>query len=646
MSQDRPARLTTLIKAARELGLSRLALYGLYQFGLRSGHYRRVTPCQPSSYTSGRFSPLFHLLTRDGLANLMGLDTEAALTEAGRICEGEYRPFGGDWGSLEFPAGGDSLPHWTEYALGRVKSAREDVKWVWEPARFGWVFPLCRAFQLTGQERFVQCFWQNFAQFDASNPPNRGENWESGQEVSVRLMALAFALQVFAPAQTSTQARQERICQSIAEHAERILPTLPYGRAQHNNHLLVEAAGLYTAGCLLPEHPQAATWKATGWKWFQNGAQTQIAANGSYVQHSTNYHRVMLTTALWMQTVATARGEAFPTETLQKLAAATRWLAEVLDENSGRVPNLGSNDGALLFPLCGGEFGDFRPIAQACALAFEGQACLAAGTWDELSLWLSGARPTADMAVIPSPSAHYKLVGQNSHASLRAMRYTSRPAHADQMQVDLWWHGENLLLDAGSYLYNGAVPWENSLASASVHNSPMLDDSEPMTRAGKFLWLDWDQAHVLAYEPDLGQVKASHNGYRHMGVEHQRELRHLGNDHWLITDALLSPHPEEERIHLIRLQWLVPDLPWQMEGQTLLLSHPDGKICIRMNASEVPQHVQVIRAGQVILGLSEALPTLGWYSPTYACKVPALALRFTWQSRLPFQIQTAIEPAE
>ena len=55
---------------------------------------------------------------------------------------------------------------------------------------------------------------------------------------------------------------------SIADHADRIPPTLSYSRAQNNNHLVSEAVGLYTAGALLQQHPRSHKWKRIGLKYF------------------------------------------------------------------------------------------------------------------------------------------------------------------------------------------------------------------------------------------------------------------------------------------------------------------------------------------------------------------------------------------
>ena len=123
---------------------------------------------------------------------------------------------------------------------------------------------------------------------------------------------------------------------AVADHAARIPPTLVYARAQNNNHLLSEAAGLYTAGLALPDHPQAAHWRELGWKWLNHAFQRQIAADGTYTQHSTNYHRLMLQAALWVHALP-APGPSLAQRTLQaSWLPRPRWLHALLDPHQRR----------------------------------------------------------------------------------------------------------------------------------------------------------------------------------------------------------------------------------------------------------------------------------------------------------------------
>jgi hypothetical protein len=672
----RSSRLRLLFSALRELGPRQLGYFALYRFGLRSGHYRRLTPSPELDSASQQIlapARLFGPPDRMRLKEVIGRDGPAKLIGAAEeVVTGEVRLFGGKPVRLELRPPGPLL-HWTEYGpeyeRGAASAARRfapgDVKLVWEPARMGWIFPLSRAYTLSGDERYAAAFWGYLEQFLEANPPYLGLNWVSAQEAALRVLAMTLGWQVFADSAHSTPKRAALLARAIGFHADRIPPTLVYALAQNNNHLLSEAAGLYTAGLALPEHPSAGRWRKTGWDQFHQGLRLQIAADGAYVQHSSNYHRLMLQLALWMRMLGLLRGEPFPEVSRRRLAAATRWLLALLDRESGSVPNLGPNDGAYILPLTGLEFEDHRPALQAAAMAFLGERPLADGPWDEMALWLAGRsgtqaiRHSGDQEIgdqrLATPHT-LRSSGGESWAYLRAAHFDGRPGHADQLHVDLWWGGLNVAQDAGTYLYNAPPPWDNALAGSEVHNTVTLDGNDQMRRAGRFLYLDWAQAHSIKVEGDPEQacqrITAEHDGYRRIGVTHRRTVTAFRRDRWLVEDALLSSRAESAASgdHEACLSWLLPDWPWEVEEKNSLavirLSSPRGPLTLSLlanRASEQPEHaasLQVIRGGELVYGVGEPKSTWGWVSIHYGEKIPALALRLAICGVLPLYFRS------
>jgi hypothetical protein len=518
----------------------------------------------------------------------------------------------------------------------------EDIKFVWEPARLGWVYPLGRAYLLTGNETYSETFWQCLEQFLECNPPNQGPNWASAQEAALRILALVFASQAFSGSEQYTGERVRLLRAAIAEHAQRIPVTLAYARAQNNNHWISEAVGLYTAGVMLGEHPQAARWRRMGWAELHYALQNQIDETGEYVQHSTNYHRFIIQAALWAQAVARPAGDAFPARTLQRLAAATRWLSSHYDPLSGRAANLGHNDGAYILPLAAGGFGDYRPSLQAAAIAYLERPLLPPGPWDEFSRWMGLPIIQQPLSLTRLGAMPNRLGDARSWASLRAVHFHHRPAHADQLHVDLWWQGINVALDAGTYAYNASPPWDNSLMSTLVHNTIGIDGQDQMQRAGRFLWLHWAQARLI--DSGANQVTAEHDGYAHLGVLHRRSLARLDTFRWRINDVLLPVDPAQPTTHTARLHWLLPDWPWTLEDFAITLRSPAGRVTVTMALAEQGGisacTLQLVRCGKALFGLPETQPILGWYAPCYGQKLPALSFSLTTRSQLPLHLST------
>ena len=434
-------KLSLAAKALRELGFQQVALNSLYKIGLKTGYFRLAEGRSPAeAHPPLALAPILTLPNRQQLLDALGAEGLAALlAEADEIVGGRYRQFGGDPVEIQLEPPGP-LRHWSEHesgAAGRHPHSPQDIKYTWEPARFGWAFVLGRAYFLSTNEAYAGAFWRYFEIFERANPAFLGPNWMSGQEVGLRLMAFAWAGQVFAGSEHSSPQRLADLAASTARHASRIPASLLYARSQNNNHLLTEAAGLFTASLALPGHPQAARWGALGQKWLAWCFENQIDQHGEYVQHSSNYHRLMLQTALWIKALELKANPPRPlTAGPAGLALATHWLLSMLDPLSGGVPNLGANDGALVFPLAACPFDDFRPVASAAGRAFL-QVTLPPGRWDEMALWYGLPRSETLTELASYPGDH--LYAPNSWAMLRAVKYTSRPSHPDQLHLDLWW---------------------------------------------------------------------------------------------------------------------------------------------------------------------------------------------------------------
>jgi hypothetical protein len=618
------------LKALRDLGPTQAGLFALYKLGLKTGWFARQ---QPAPAQPAEFAFDLPLPDPDEIKKTIGAGgLKTLLAEADEIASGKFRQFGGSPVEIRLNPG-QPLRHWaayeTDHALLRsLNLPHNDIKFLWEPARFGWAFTLGRAWHLTGDEKYATCFWQNFEQFQAANPPFLGPNWMSGQEAALRLIAFAWAGVVFRQSAQSTPQRLADLAVSVARHAERIPPTLLYGRAQNNNHLLTEAAGLYTASLVLPAHPQAVQWQRSGWTWLNWCFAHQIDVYGEYTQHSSNYHRLMLQIALWVSLLARSCGRNFSRAALENLALATHWLYGMLDPVSGQAPNLGANDGANIFPLSSQPFDDYRPVVQAAARAYM-QYSLPAGPWDEMALWF-GLPASNKYFEAPRYTGDH-LYTPESWAMLRAVRrFRSRPSHADQLHLDLWWQGLNIARDAGSYLYNADAPWDNRLTSTLVHNTVSVDGQEQMTRASRFLYLDWAGATVrrrLAEDADVLQLAARTDAYRRVGVRHDRVVTALATGHWRVEDDLLNLRLKP---HRFRLHWLLPDWEWKLEtietGLLLALESPHGPLQVRVVTGSANPLASLDRAGERLHGLGEPAVQSGWESPTYSIKIPALAL--------------------
>mgnify|MGYP001027977494 CR=1 FL=1 len=620
-------------KALQYLGIPKLWYYTLYQIGLRTGHYQRLTPHHHEGFTGEPgLSPYTHF------PRIPETQKSLALADADAVLEGKAHLFGGQLVPLNLEAGASNR-HWS--LLERIPAAC-DLKFIWEPGRFGWAISLARAYALSGNPAYAEDFWDKTNHFLEIHPPNLGRQWQSAQEVAIRLMVLVFCDRVVAQDPASTPDRRQRLWQALAEHALRIPPTLVYARAQNNNHLLSEAAGLYTAGVYLPEHPRAAEWRKLGWHWLNWGFQHQIDEFGTYIQHSTNYHRLMLQLALFTDHIRLlADDEPWPQRTKSRLAAATNWLWALTDPHTGRAPNLGANDGAYIFPLAHSGLEDFRPVVTAAGRAFLRQDIYSQSSIYEMNQWFELEKQAQATQKQPHAPDMLRVSGTQGRAFIHTAHFQDRPSHADQLHVDLWWQGANTAQDPGTYQYSGEPPWENALAAGFVHNTLTLDGRDQMLRAGRFLWLDWAQAEILAHEinedGEVIRVTTAHNGFRNSGACHKRSLTRIA-DGWEVFDQVLPFRKADRKIHQARITWMLPDWAWQVDiTDGVTISNSGLLVHLQIKGAN---DLALFRCGESLYGTLPPQPTWGWIASNYGVKQPALMVVASQSGPLPLEFHS------
>ena len=590
------------------------------------------------------------------IRKIIGLDREkTVLAEAERILAGNI-PF---FGQLSFAC--DFPPQWFRNpATGQSVSPRQpwtqmrfaspaygDLKFILEPSRFLFVYPLVRAYALSGDERFPQAFWTAIEDWALHSPPMAGPLWICGQECSLRILAWSFALHGFVNSPSTTNERASLLVSMIAAHAWRTAQTLGYARSQRSNHLISEAVGLWTAGTLYPELREAKVWQTLGGRLLQEAVLDQITIEGVSQQHSFNYQRMILHLLLWTLRLAEIHHAPLPREIRQRTQAAFEFMRAWVDPESGFAPNYGSDDGSQILPLTVSQYRDFRPLLQLGAAVLDRPA-LKPGHWDEAALWF-GMKPAVVEETAPArpPSAetgYFRLGDQSSWALIRAGRYTRRPFQADQLHVDLWWRGINLARDAGTYLYNAPPPWNNGLAGTAVHNTVTVDHHDQMRRAGRFLWVDWAQAlgrsHSSPDQPYTDRFEGEHDGYKRFGVTHHRMVQWLAGSGWVIVDDM-----EGTGVHDLCLHWLAADLPYQVSDSPFQVTFTAGQSRVQWSifASSMG-NAAIIRAGVRVEGNSADTDTqlLGWESPTYGDLRPAVSIIYQTRSQLPVRFVTAV----
>ena len=577
-------------------------------------------------------------------------ELESLVGQARQIQQGTFRYFFSQSGDLGFPpdwhanpfTGQRSSPaaHWSRIPMYSRETG--DLKFIWEPCRFASAYTLARAHWATEDESYAETFWQLIESWASANPPNHGAHWRCGQETSLRLMAWCFALYAVAESTATTPERLFQIVGMIAAQADRVSRDHIYAHLQRNNHAISEGVGLWTVGLLFPELRNANEWRDQGRKILIEEADRQIAGDGSYIQNSPNYHRLMLQDYIWAIRLGETCGDHLPASLLRRIERAVEFLFQMQDQESGQVPCYGNNDGALILPLNTCDYTDFRPVIAAGNYLVNRKRIYEPGPWEEDLLWLFGQeafkatiKPIQPMSLSADEGGYYTLRGERSFALTRCTTYRHRPAHADMLNVDLWWRGQNVALDAGTYLYYADPPWNNNLTGTGVHNTVSVAGEDQMIYGPRFMWFEWTKAKVLSFDRSyngrLETFQGQHDSYLRLNTPalHRRAVLRAGDDVWVVVDDLLG-----QGTNTVACHWLLAEGNHEVDesANRLLLSLPVGELQLRWGGTNIEQARVDITCGD------EARAPRGWRSRYYGVREPALSFQLAGTGRMPCRI--------
>ena len=179
---------------------------------------------------------------------------------------------------------------------------------------------------------------------------------------------------------------------------------------------------------------------------------------------------------------------------------------------------------------------------------------------------------------------YYVLRDQDTLTFMRCGHYKDRPFQADNLHLDIWVDGENILRDAGSYLYNTEERWTRYFAGTASHNTVMLGEQDQMRKGPRFIWHDWikeSQAGWYHHGPFV--FEGEFTGFRQSGqpVAHRRRVTKAeGEKRWVVEDWLHNApggvplhqiwHPGEGFVGSYSIK------AWDQEGNEVVATETEG----------------------------------------------------------------------
>ena len=370
--------LNNAVHIIKNMGL-RYTLYRVqHELEKKAGVLKRRHPIDPpvkkfvSLEQFRRNSPRFVIHEREKIAFEKHPNADLK-NRAERIIRGEVPFFSSEWKDLgkdydwiTNPDNGyryDINKHWSEIA--DFSSATGDIKYAWEKSRFTLLLTIIRN-DYHHDEDHSGFVFDEIAHWIDANPVNRGPNWRCSQEISLRILNWCFALQFYKHSAALTEERWDKIQHVIYWSLHHVYHHIDFSRiAVRNNHAITETLFLTLSHMLFPFIPETKKWSEKGRKWFEQEIANQIYEDGTFLQFSMNYHRVVIQLLTLGISLTEMQGKPFSEGVYKKAHKSLNFLYQCAQDETAHLPNYGANDGAWFFPLSDTDYRDFRPQLNA-----------------------------------------------------------------------------------------------------------------------------------------------------------------------------------------------------------------------------------------------------------------------------------------
>lgn len=433
--------------------------------------------------------------------------------------------------------------HWSD--IETLDSNAGDIKYIWEKSRFSYLFHIIRYdyhYELD-HSKFVL---DEILDWIEKNPLNCGPNYVCSQEISLRVNNWVFALYFYKESKHLTEEKWNTIIKSIYWQISHVYSNINFSRiAVRNNHAITECLTLYLFGLLFPELPESSKWKKNGKKWFEEEIAYQFESDGTYLQASMNYQRVVTQLLSWGISLAHLNGEGFSRIVYDNAYKSLNFLYQCMDIESGWLPNYGNNDGALFFPLSPSDYRDYRPQLDALHVLLTGKHLLMMPF--EEALWIS--RPILDYAPLTQRqglisfvrSGYYMIRESDMLTFIRCGNFKKKGV-PDQLHLDLWYKGKNILFDGGTFRYNASPDEIKYFRGTESHNTVMIDEYDQMKKGPRFMWFNPPKivSTCMTETPTEYVMEMTVEMFRHIGVPisiKRRIEKKKNSTHWFIQDT-------------------------------------------------------------------------------------------------------------
>jgi len=384
--------------------------------------------------------------------------------------------------------------------------------------------------------------------------------------------------------------RQQRnvIYRTIFEHAWLIQRRLSQFSSL-GNHTVCEGVGLIFAGMLFGIYGE--DWLEKGLEVLKSTLDQQVLDDGGPAEQSLSYQRFVLD-QYWLAIDFVEKNSVYDFSGIKPRLQRGEAFLRAFQDAAGDFPSIGdSDDGHALGP-------GLVPKRPSVARRED----------------LVTTFPDSGYTVIRGKD---KLLVTFDHGPL-GMPPLYNHGHADALSITLSKEGRQILVDPGTYRYNGVPEWRKYFKGTRCHNTVTLDGLDQAVQETSFIWSSPYTARLVAGSSDSdGHFWVGvHDGYARLKepVKHQRTVVLFGETDLVVKDSFVG-----SGVHEFELNWhLHPDVTLKKEEKQWVISTAETRISMRL--LEPSDDFKIVEGSRQ--------PILGWYSPSYGFKEPCPVLQF------------------
>jgi Heparinase II/III-like protein/Heparinase II/III N-terminus len=534
-----------------------------------------------------------------------------------------------------------------------IRHDGSDVKVPFELSRLQFLPILGKAHLLSGDDSYRLAAKELLSDWIQSNPVPIGVNWTIAMEAALRGMSICFLLNLFSPFRREEQSWLATVTRSLAQHLLYIEANLEFSHLLTSNHYLSDIVGLYCLSMVLEGDGMAAR-RQKYRRRIEAEMAKQVYEDGGDYEASTGYQvlvtQLFTTALLLMRSESSAPVAPAFAERLRKMfqflstVASTRGqLPHVGDCDDGRTELLADDLQQMIH--CPVAERNSQRISSLLGL---GQRLFGAGTGPvDDAAWYGLADTVRDVhsepRLNPGSSCSIEVLPKSGIGVLKngsaELLFLAIPngiygkgshTHNDKLSFVLRVGGQEIFCDSGTGCYTKDIATRNRFRSTAAHNTLMIDGTEQnrIDAGPQGLFTLGNEATVsliqAGRESQSCFLRASHSGYRSLGVKHTRTVRAVEGEPALVIDDKL----EGDGVHDFELNFqLAPN------RNAEIISLENGIMCRVLGDPEV----QLIVTGSVLLQ-GEMRPSL--VSAAYGATVPSSRVRVWGRTTVPARITT------